>query len=171
MSPLCLRPYRSKGDIAYSINLCYNETNERRGKMFTQYFVRGTIEINGIGGIFRNKPISEQINYSRSYFLNADEEDVLQIANKDLLHQIEKMNSQFHRYFSKTKFKVSLNYPDGFLRRNDEHQSHTKSYSRIFSIRIVAPISITNSRSIMTMTVREAMDKLTVNQWKQLIEE
>ena len=138
--------------------------------MFTQYYVRGTIEINGMGGIFRNKPISEQINYSRSYFLSADE-DILQIANQDLLRQIEKMNSQFHRYFSKTKFKVSLNYPDGFVRRNDEHQSHTKSYSRIFSIQIIAPISITNSRSIMTMTVREAMDKLTVEQWKRLIGE
>ena len=139
--------------------------------MFTRYFVKGTIEINGMGGIFRNKPISEQINYSRSYFLTADEEDILQIANQDLLRQIEKMNSQFHRYFSKTKFKVSLNYPDGFLRRNDEHQWHTKSYSRIFSIQIIVPMSITNSRSIMTMTVSEAMDTLTVEQWKRLIGE
>lgn len=136
--------------------------------MFTKYFVRGVIEIKGTGGIFHNKPISERVIYRRSFLL-ADTEDILEVANKDLLRNIERMGERFNRYLSKTKFRVALNYPDGFLREHDEHKWSTKSYSKILSISIVEPMTVNRTLSVNQMTMCQAKEELTVEQWRQMM--
>lgn len=136
--------------------------------MFTKYFVHGVIKINGIGGIFHNKPISERVIYKRSFLL-ADTEDILEVANKDLLRNIERMRERFNKYLSKTKFRVALNYPDGFLRENDEHKWSTKSYSKILYISIVEPMTVNHTLSVNQMTMCQAKEELTVEQWRQMM--
>lgn len=136
--------------------------------MFTKYFVRGTIMINGIGGIFHNKPISERILYQRSFLL-ADTENVLEVANRDLLRNIERITERFNKHLSKTKFRVALNYPDGFLRENDQHKWNTKSYSKILYISIVEPVAIRNTLPVNKMTMCQAKEELTVEQWRQMM--
>lgn len=137
--------------------------------MFTEYYVKGSFLITGKSAL-RKRFIHEVVCYRRTFLLE-DDEDVITIAMEDMQKRANHIVDVIADKLKRFRY-ISVYYgSSGVLwREKDQWKLTTRNYSSPVSITLF-PVEISNKRPLEEMTVEEVRKKLTINQWKRLMNE